>query len=91
MLLLLQEGLPPPLPLHPTFAPLSRIICDQEGAEGCAWDYGAERGDRWAAGGLRVSVHGYVRGCWGWAWVVANGVGCVCGCVGAMVWREGWM
>ena len=25
----------------------------------------------------------------GYAWVVANGVGCVC--VGVMVWREGWV
>jgi len=25
----------------------------------------------------------------GYAWVVANGVGCVC--VGAMVWGEGWV
>ena len=25
----------------------------------------------------------------GYAWLVANGVGCVC--VGAMVWEEGWV
>jgi len=25
----------------------------------------------------------------GYAWVVGNGVGCVC--VGVMVWREGWV
>ena len=25
----------------------------------------------------------------GYAWVIANGVGSVC--VGAMVWREGWV
>ena len=25
----------------------------------------------------------------GYAWLVANGVGCVC--VGAMVWGEGWV
>ena len=42
MLLLLQEGLPPPLPLHPTFASLSRIMLGI-GAHVSRREWGGER------------------------------------------------
>ncbi|OFV67258.1 MAG: polymerase [Candidatus Syntrophoarchaeum caldarius] len=86
-----REGLPPPLPLHPTFASLSRIFFAikriQKDVKELVVLSGLVFGLVVGLGYLFMTMFGVVGV--GVAWVVGNGVGSVC--VGVMVWREGWV